>query len=254
MGKTNKITGIRSWPEEDRPREKLLKKGAGVLSNSELLSILLRPGTKGASAIDLTRKVLKKFDSFRNMAHTDARDWKEVKGLPCIFHGSSQTSRTVRDTPIAKLNRNDLIYRPFGWIFPRPGEISRLGGAKIAHIQASLEIGRRFREDEVNSGKQKISSAKDIAGILVPRMRDLKTEVFKVVYLDSNNRIINITDAATGTVNQAMPIVREIIHSALQKFAASIICAHNLLQVILNQAKRIGISPESYAKLEKSCR
>jgi len=58
-------------------------------------------------------------------------------------------------------------------------------------------------------------------------MRDLKTEVFKVVYLNSNNRIIDIVDAATGTVNQAMPIVREIIHSALQKFAASIICVHN---------------------------
>jgi DNA repair protein RadC len=58
-------------------------------------------------------------------------------------------------------------------------------------------------------------------------MRDLKTEVFKVVYLDSNNRIIDIADAAIGTVNQAMPIVREIIHAALQKFAASFICVHN---------------------------
>ncbi len=174
--------GIKSWPVDNRPREKLLKRGAGALSNSELLAILLRTGTKGTSAIDLARNILKKFGTFRNMAHTDSRDWKEFKGL---------------------------------------------GGAKIAHIQASLEIGRRFREDEVNSGKQKISSAQDIVEILMPRMRDLKTEVFKVVYLDSNNRIIDITDAATGTVNHAMPIVREIIHSALQKFAASIICAHN---------------------------
>ncbi|MEK7812174.1 MAG: JAB domain-containing protein, partial [Candidatus Desantisbacteria bacterium] len=47
------------------------------------------------------------------------------------------------------------------------------------------------------------------------------------VYLDSSNKIIDITDAACGTVNCAMPIVREIIHSALQKFAVSIICAHN---------------------------
>ena len=61
----------------------------------------------------------------------------------------------------------------------------------------------------------------------MPQMRDLKTEVFKVVYLDSNNRIMDISDATTGTVNQAMPIVREIIHSALQKFAVSIICVHN---------------------------
>ena len=173
---------IKNWPKDDRPREKLLKKGPKALSNSELLAILLRTGTTGISAIDLARKILNKFGTFRNMAHTDSRDWKEFKGL---------------------------------------------GGAKIAHIQAALEIGRRFREDEANSEKQKISSAKDIVDIIMPQMRDLKIEIFKVVYLDSNNSIIDIVDMATGTVNQAMPIVREIIHSALQKFALSIICIHN---------------------------
>ena len=182
MADKNNIFGIKSWPMDDRPREKLLKKGAGALSNSELLAILLRTGTKGISAIDLARRVLKKFGTFRNMAHIDARDWKEFKGL---------------------------------------------GGAKIAHIQAALEIGRRYREDDVSTGKQKVTSVKDVVDIVMPQLRDLKTEVFKVVCLDSNNRIIDIADAASGTVNRAMPIVREIIHSALQKFAVSIICIHN---------------------------
>ena len=182
MTKERKATGIKTWPEDDRPREKLLKKGAGALSNSELLAILLRTGSKGISAIDLSRKILAKFGSFRSMAHTDTRDWKEFKGL---------------------------------------------GGAKIAHIQAALEIGRRYREDDVSTGKQKIASAKDVVDIVMPHMRDLKTEVFKVVYLDSNNRIIDISDASVGTVDQAFPIVREIIHAALQKFAKSIVCVHN---------------------------
>ncbi len=180
--KSKKPSGIRAWPADDRPREKLLKKGARSLSNSELLAILLRTGTPGVSAIDLARDVLKKFGTFRNMTHTDARDWKDFKGL---------------------------------------------GSAKIAHIQAAFEIGRRFREDELVAGKQKIKSAYDIAKILMPQMRDLKTEVFKVAFLDNQNKLIDIEDAATGTVNHAMPIVREIIHGALQKFAVSIICAHN---------------------------
>jgi DNA repair protein RadC len=182
LKKTSRSTGIKSWPEDDRPREKLLKKGAGTLSNSELLAILLRTGTRGTSAIDLARNILKKFGTFRNMVHTDIRDWKEFKGL---------------------------------------------GGAKIAHIQAALEIGRRYRQDDASTGKQKITSAKDIVDIITLQLRDLKTEVFKVVYLDSNNRIIDISDTAVGTIDQAFPIVREIIHSALQKFAKSIICAHN---------------------------
>jgi len=180
--KNSKPTGIKSWPLDDRPREKLLKKGAGDLSNSELLAILLRTGSKGISAIDLSRKILAKFGSFRNMAHTDTRDWMDFKGL---------------------------------------------GGAKMAHIQAALEIGRRYQQDVVSTGKQKIASAKDVVDIVMPHMRDLKTEVFKVVYLDSNHRIIDISDAAVGTVDHAFPIVREIIHAALQKFAKSIVCVHN---------------------------
>jgi len=182
MTQKNKSTGIKSWPSDDRPREKLLKRGAGALSNSELLAILLRTGAQGVSAIDLARRMMEKFGTFRNMSHTDAREWKEFKGV---------------------------------------------GPAKISQIKAALEIGRRFREDEVLSVKQKIASAEDIITIMMPQMRDLKTEVFKVVYLNSSNRIIEINDAATGTVNLAMPIVREIVHAALQKFATAIICVHN---------------------------
>ncbi len=182
MTKKTKSTGINSWPKDDRPREKLLKKGASALSNSELLAIQLRTGVQGNSAIDLARKMLDKFGTFRNMSHSDIRDWKEFKGL---------------------------------------------GPAKIAQIKAALEIGRRFREDEVVSVKKKIATAKEVVDIVMPQMRDLKTEVFKVVYLNSNNGIIDICDAALGTVNSAAPIVREIIHAALQKFAASIICVHN---------------------------
>jgi DNA repair protein RadC len=178
----NKVTGIRNWPRDDRPREKLLTKGPGALTNSELLAILLRTGVAGTSAIDLARQIVEKFGNFRNMSHTDMREWKEIKGL---------------------------------------------GPAKLAQIMAALEIGRRFREDEALIVKQKIASAQDIMEIILPQMRDLKTEVSKVVYLNSDNRIIDINDVALGTVNHAMPIIREIFHSALQKYAAAIICIHN---------------------------
>ena len=101
----------------------------------------------------------------------------------------------------------------------------------MAQIQAALEIGRRFRDVEVLQPKQKIASSHDVVAEMVPyfgdHLRDLKTEVFKVVYLNSGNYIIETDNAATGTVNHAMPIVREIIHAALQKFASAIICAHN---------------------------
>ncbi|MDP1852906.1 MAG: DNA repair protein RadC [Candidatus Omnitrophota bacterium] len=173
---------IKNWPEEDRPREKLLKNGEHTLSNSELLAILLRSGVKGQSAIDLARKILQKFKTFRNLSHTDLVQWKEFKGL---------------------------------------------GIAKIAQIKAAIEIGRRFREDEVKENQLKIESSKDVVDILMPRMRDLKKEVFKIVFLNSQNRIIDIFDTGEGTVNKANPIIREIFQKALQNYATSLICVHN---------------------------
>lgn len=72
---------IKNWPKEDRPREKLFKSGEHTLSNTELIAILLRNGTQGQNAVDLSRKILSKFETFRNMSHTDIRDWKEFKGV-----------------------------------------------------------------------------------------------------------------------------------------------------------------------------
>ena len=72
---------IKNWPKDERPREKLFKSGEHTLSNTELIAILLRNGTPGQSAIDLSRKILSKFKTFRDMSHTDIRDWKEFKGL-----------------------------------------------------------------------------------------------------------------------------------------------------------------------------
>ena len=106
-------------------------------------------------------------------------------------------------------------------------EFKGLGIAKIAQIKAAIEIGRRFREDELKEEKLKIKSSKDVVEILMPRMRDLKFEVFKVVLLNAQNRIIDIIEIIEGTVNQANPIIREIFQKALQNFATSIICVHN---------------------------
>jgi DNA repair protein RadC len=180
--RANCYTSINNWPGEDRPREKLLKNGEHTLSDSELLAILLRTGVKGQSAVDLARKVLSKFKTFRNMSHTDLSQWKEFKGL---------------------------------------------GTAKIAQIKAAIEIGRRFREEKIKEARPKIKSSKEVAEILMPRMRDLKKEVFKVLFLNSQNRIINIAEIEQGSVNQANPIIREIFQRALQDFAAFIICVHN---------------------------
>ena len=81
MGKRYVLSGIKSWPKEERPREKLFKSGEHSLSSVELIAILLGSGTKGESAIDLSRKIFHEFGSFRKMCHTDINQWKQFRGL-----------------------------------------------------------------------------------------------------------------------------------------------------------------------------
>jgi DNA repair protein RadC len=77
----NKLT-IRNWAEEDRPREKLLLKGKNALSDAELLAILLGTGNPGESALDLSKKILKKVnDNLVELARLSATDLKEFPGI-----------------------------------------------------------------------------------------------------------------------------------------------------------------------------
>ncbi len=58
---------IRDWPESERPRERLLDKGAGVLSDAELLAIFLRTGTARYSAIELARRLIERFQGLSGL-------------------------------------------------------------------------------------------------------------------------------------------------------------------------------------------
>ncbi|PJO77858.1 DNA repair protein RadC [Neisseria brasiliensis] len=72
---------IKEWPEGERPREKLLARGASALSDAELLAILLRVGTRGMSAVDLARYLLQQFGSLGKLMNADARALAAHKGM-----------------------------------------------------------------------------------------------------------------------------------------------------------------------------
>jgi len=73
--------GIRDWPAADRPREKLLLKGAASLSETELLAIFLRTGVRGKSAVDLARELLKEFGSLRSLLSASEKDLCALPGM-----------------------------------------------------------------------------------------------------------------------------------------------------------------------------
>lgn len=76
-----KHTGIASWPEDERPRERLLSRGAHALTDAELLAILLRVGVEGKTAVELGRELLQHFGSMQAMMSAPLSAWDGIKGL-----------------------------------------------------------------------------------------------------------------------------------------------------------------------------
>jgi len=72
---------INDWPEGERPREKLLARGAAALSAAELLAIVLRTRTRGKSAVDLGRDLLQEFGSLSSLLGADLDRLLLIKGL-----------------------------------------------------------------------------------------------------------------------------------------------------------------------------
>ena len=72
-------TSIKEWPEDERPREKLLKHGAAALSDSELLAILIKTGSGKQSAVDLAKKLLREYKSLRTLSGLSVADMKQQK-------------------------------------------------------------------------------------------------------------------------------------------------------------------------------
>lgn len=73
---------ITDWPEGERPRERLLARGAEALSDAELLAIYLRVGVRGKSAVDLARDLLKRFDGrLAALAEAPLADLATVSGI-----------------------------------------------------------------------------------------------------------------------------------------------------------------------------
>lgn len=72
---------LKTLPPDARPREKLLARGVGALSNAELLALLLRTGTAGRGVLQMAQEVLDHFGGLAGLLHAQPDDLKVIKGL-----------------------------------------------------------------------------------------------------------------------------------------------------------------------------
>ncbi|NOU01010.1 MAG: DNA repair protein RadC [Gallionella sp.] len=172
---------ITDWPEGERPREKLLQKGATALSDAELLAIFLRTGVVGKSAVDLARELLIRFSNLTQLFAASEADF-------CAIHG--------------------------------------MGQAKFVQLQAVLEMSRRALSEEMQRGDA-LNSPRAVRDYLQLLLGSRPQEVFVVLFLDTQHRVIATEELFHGTLSQTSVYPREVVKRALAHNAAAVILAHN---------------------------
>ncbi len=173
--------GINNWPAGERPRERLIQRGAAALSDAELLAIFLRTGVTGKSAVDLARDVLTQFGTLTNMFAASQIEF-------CKIHG--------------------------------------MGQAKFVQLQAVLEMSRRALHEEMQAGDA-LNSPQAVRKYLLLQLQSRQQEVFMVIFLDAQHRVLAAEEMFHGTLTQASVYPREVVKRALFHNAAAVIFAHN---------------------------
>jgi DNA repair protein RadC len=104
---------IRDWPLSERPREKLIERGAAALTDAELLAILLRTGTAGRSALDLARELLASFGSLRQLLAADRASFCSGPGLGLARYAELQAAAEISRRQLSEpLRTGPLLASP----------------------------------------------------------------------------------------------------------------------------------------------
>ena len=175
---------LKDLPEDARPREKLLARGPGALSDAELLALLLRSGIPGKNVLQLAEELLDRKTGFGGIAgllHTSASDLKRIKGL---------------------------------------------GPAKRAELVAVLELARRALAQQLQD-KPLFSTPQAVRDYLQLQLGSRPHEIFAVLFLDAQHRLIALEELFRGTLTQTSVYPREVVVRALALQAASVVLAHN---------------------------
>ena len=105
-------------------------------------------------------------------------------------------------------------------------KIEGIGPHSVFGLKLVQEVAREYLKEKIID-KPVYQSAGEIFDFLYHSMRDLRKEVFKVLYLNSQNQILEAIDLFTGTVNSGVVAPREVIENAIKFNAVAMILVHN---------------------------
>ena len=186
---------LKDLPFDAQPREKLLARGPAALSDAELLAILLRTGLAGKGVLQLAQELLD--DPVRDAA-SGRITGGGFGGMAGLLHAGA-----------ADLAR-----------------IKGLGPAKRAELVAVLELARRALAQQLRE-REVFGTPGAVKHYLQLHLAARAHEVFAVLFLDSQNRLLAMEELFRGTLTQTSVYPREVVLRALQHQAAAVVLAHN---------------------------
>ncbi len=178
---------IKDWPEDERPREKLLQRGAQVLSVAELLALVLRTGdaTSKMSALDHARLLLEQFGSLQQLAGASLSEVQQVKGI-----GPAKAAELQAVFEIARRFQEQPLRA--GCRYSQPQEVYQHFRGRLADRKRELFIvllldskNRLLREVQISEGSL-------TASIVHPR------EVFAAVVRESAAALLLVHNHPSG--------------------------------------------------------
>ena len=184
---------VKDLPQDARPREKLLSRGPSALSDAELLALLLRTGIAGKGVLQMADELLQ--IQGRSSADGASRGFGGISGL-------------------LNATADDLK------------KVKGLGPAKRAEIIAVLELARRAVAQRL-SERTVLSDPAAVKEYLQLHLAQRSHEVFAVLFLDAQNKLLTMKEMFHGTLTQTSVDPREVVIAALQHQAAAVVLSHN---------------------------
>jgi DNA repair protein RadC len=184
---------LKDLPADARPREKLLARGASALSDAELLALLLRTGIKGKGVLQLADELLQ------------LQGNKVAEGNNAGFGGIAGLLNATAD---------DLK------------RVKGIGPAKRCELIAVLELARRAMAQQLQE-RTVFGDPDAVKHYVQLHLATRKHEVFAVLFLDVQNKLLAMEELFRGTLTQTSVYPREVVIRALHHQAAAVVLAHN---------------------------
>lgn len=146
--------------------------------------------------------------------------------LLAIFLRVGVTGKSAVDLARDLLSRFGSLNGIFAANLEALSQVNGIGDSKYAQLQAIFEMTCRALNEQMQA-KDVLSSPREVRDYLCLKLGGLNREVFLVLFLDAQNRIITDEEMFTGTLTQTSVYPREIVKRVLQHNAASVIFAHN---------------------------